>query len=125
MAKDNVVLAERMIKVREEREKAEKAELAPRACHGLGANSALPVTTKTDPASLQSGQGYTASSKNDGPYYRETVTTTFSPETLICKRCTRTQSCAKRGGYKDCCLIDSRYCKEWGEVDEKCTDTQF
>lgn len=125
LAKDNVVLAERMIKVREEREKAEKAELAARACLGLGANSALPVTTKTDPASLQSGQGYTASSKNDGPYYRETVTTTFSPETLICKRCTRTQSCAKRGGYKDCCLIDSRYCKEWGEVDEKCTDTQF
>ena len=125
LTKDNVKLAERMIKVREEREKAEKAELAARACLNLGANSALPVTTKTDPASLQSGQGYTASSKNDGPYYRETVTTTFSPETLVCRRCTRTQSCAKRGGYKDCCLIDSRYCKEWGEVDEKCTDTQF
>ena len=125
LAKDNVTLAERMVKVRKEREKADRAELSARACLSLGANSALPVTTKTDLAQLQSGQGYTASSKNDDPYHRETVTTTFSPETLICKRCTRTQTCKKRGGYKDCCLIDSRYCKEWGEVEEKCTDTQF
>ncbi|MBE6462028.1 MAG: hypothetical protein E7006_04285 [Alphaproteobacteria bacterium] len=125
MAKDNVALAERMAKVREERERADRAELAARACLNLGANAALPVTTDTDLSDLQSGRGYTATSQNDDPYYRETVTTTFSPETFICKKCVRTQNCTKRKGYKDCCYIDSRYCKAWADPVEKCEETQF
>ena len=125
LRKDNVTLSERIANVREEREKADRAELSARACLSLGANSALPTSTDTDKAELQSAQGYTAISKNDDPYYRETVTTTFSPTTLICKKCIRKQQCAKRGGYKDCCLIDSRYCKEWGPEEESCSETQY
>ena len=125
LRKDNVALAERIIKVRQEREAADRAEISARACLSLGANSALPVTTDTDLASLQSGQGYTATSKNDDPYYRETVTTTFSPTTLICKKCTVRQNCETRGGYKDCCLVDSRHCKKWFDPVETCEETQF
>ena len=125
LRKDNVALAERIIKVRGERDAADRTELAARACLNLGANAALPVTTDTDASNLQSGQGYTATSQNDDPYYRETVTTTFSPTTLICKKCIRKQTCAKQKGYKDGIAIDSRYCKEWNEPTESCEETQF
>lgn len=125
LRKDNVALAERIIKVRQERDAADRVEISARACLNLGANSALPVTTDTDLASLQSGQGYTATSKNDDPYYRETVTTTFSPTTLICKKCTVRQNCEMRGGYKDCCYVDSRHCKKWFDPVETCEETQF
>ncbi len=126
LRKDNLVLAERIIKVREDRDAADRTELAARACLNLGANSALPVSTDTtDASSRQSGQGYTATSTNDDPYYRETVTTTFSPTTLVCKKCTRSQTCTKQKGYKDGISIDSRYCKEWAEPVEKCEETKF
>ena len=126
LRKDNLVLAERIIKVREDRDAADRTELAARACLNLGANAALPVSTDPkDASSRQSGQGYTATSTNDDPYYRETVTTTFSPTTLVCKKCTRSQTCTKQKGYKDGISIDSRYCKAWADPVESCTETQF
>jgi hypothetical protein len=125
MRKENVKLAERIVQVREKRELEDRREIAARACLNLGMGSALPVTSDTAEDDLKSGQGYTAVSKNDDPYYRETVTTTFSPTTLICKKCTRTQNCTNQKGYKDCCLIDSRHCKEWGEAVETCEETQY
>ena len=124
LRKDNVALAERIIKVRNERESADRTEIAARACLNLGANSALPVSTGTDASDLQSGQGYTATSQNDDPYYRETVTTTFSPTTMICKKCARKQTCAKQKGYKNA-VDDTRYCKQWNEPTESCDETQF
>ena len=125
LAKDNVALSDRIAQVRGEREKLDRTDSAARACLNLGANSALPATTGTDASKLKSGQGYTATSQNDDPYYRETVTTTFNPTTLVCKKCVRTQNCNVRKGYKDCCAVDSRYCKEWGDPVENCTETQF
>ena len=124
LQQDNVTLAERIIKVRGERDAADRTELSARACLNLGANAALPVTTDTDPSNLQSGRGYTATSQNDDPYYRETVTTTFSPTTMICKKCVRSQTCAKQKGYKNA-VDDTRYCKEWNEPTEKCDESQF
>lgn len=68
-----------------------------------------------DPAEL------TASHQNTSFNYRETITTTFDWENLICHKCIRTQPCDKirtRDGEK--------YCKKWGEEkEEKCSDTQF
>ena len=125
LAKDNIALSERIAQVRGERDKLDKTDSAARACLNLGANSALPATTGTDASELKSGQGYTATSQNDDPYYRETVTTTFNPTTLVCKKCVRTQNCNVKKGYKDCCTIDSRYCKEWGDPVENCTETPF
>ena len=123
MRKDNVKLAERIAQVREKREMEDRAEVAARACLNLGMSAALPVSSGS--GGSKDAQGYTAVSKNDDPYYRETVTTTFSPTTLICKKCTRIQTCTKQAGYKDCCLVDSRHCKEWAEPVETCEETQY
>ena len=123
MRKDNVKLAERIAQVRDKREIEDRSEVAARACLNLGMSAALPVSSGS--GGSKDAQGYTAVSKNDDPYYRETVTTTFSPTTLICKKCTRVQTCTKQAGYKDCCLVDSRHCKEWAEPVETCEEMQY
>ena len=53
--------------------------------------------------------------------YKETVTTTFEWETLNCHKCVRSQLCAKTKNP----LFGSKYCKDWAEETETCTDTQF
>lgn len=122
LRKDNVALAERIAKVRKERENADRTEIAARSCLSLGANSTLPVMTGTDKAELQSAQGYTAVSKNDGAEYRETVTTTFNPTTLVCKKCTVSQDCAKLKRKNN---PKKKHCIDWEPAVEKCTETQF
>ncbi len=122
LRKNNVALAERIAKVREERESADRTEIAARSCLSMGTNSTLPVQTGTDNAELQSAQGYTATSKNDGAEYREVITTTFNPTTLVCKKCTVSQDCAKlkRKNSKK-----NKHCVDWEDPVEKCTETQF
>lgn len=122
LRKDNVALAERIAKVRKERENADRTEIVARSCLSLGVNSALPVMTGTDNAELQSAQGYTAVSKNDGAEYRETVTTTFNPTTLVCKKCTVSQDCAKLKRKNN---PKKKHCIDWEPAVEKCTETQF
>lgn len=52
--------------------------------------------------------------------YKETVYTTFSMDTLICKKCVRTQNCNKaRKGY------NNRFCLDWADPTEACQDIQF
>ena len=53
--------------------------------------------------------------------YKETVTSTFNRDTLICHKCIKAQTCKtpKRAN------TSSRYCKEWNDPTETCTDTQF
>ena len=52
--------------------------------------------------------------------YKETVYTTFSMDTLVCKKCNRIQNCkkARRGR-------DKRFCLEWEDPTETCQDIQF
>lgn len=73
------------------------------------------------------GDDVAAASKLTGSYqlnqwnYKETVTSTYNWETLVCQRCTKSQNCSetKNPWFK------SKYCKTWGEVVEKCNDIQF
>jgi len=53
--------------------------------------------------------------------YKETITSTFEWDTLICHKCNRSQKCTSTKKP----LFGSRYCKAWSDVTEKCTDTQF
>ncbi len=53
--------------------------------------------------------------------YKETITTTFDWDKLICKKCTRTQKCSKTKNP----LFGNKYCKTWADAVETCNDTQF
>ncbi len=53
--------------------------------------------------------------------YKETITTTFDWENLICHKCVRSSHCAKTRNP----LVGDKYCGEWGEETETCSDTQF
>ena len=50
--------------------------------------------------------------------YRETVTSTFSPTTLVCHRCIRVQNCATPKKSR-------KFCKKWADPVETCKDIQF
>ena len=53
--------------------------------------------------------------------YKETITTTFDWENLICHKCTRATKCKTTKNP----LFGNKYCKEWEEPTETCNDTQF
>lgn len=53
--------------------------------------------------------------------YKETVTSTFEWDTLVCHKCTRTQQCSKIKNP----WFGNKYCKTWADPVETCTDTQF
>ena len=53
--------------------------------------------------------------------YKETNTSTYKWDTLICQRCTRSQHCTSTKKP----TFGSRYCKAWGPTVEKCKDIQF
>lgn len=53
--------------------------------------------------------------------YKETVTTTFDWDNMICHKCVRITNCEKTRDpwFKD------KYCETWAEPTETCEDTQF
>ena len=53
--------------------------------------------------------------------YKETITTTFDWENLVCHKCVRSTPCAETKNP----VIGNKYCETWGEETEICTDTQF
>lgn len=53
--------------------------------------------------------------------YKETITSTFEWDTLVCHKCVRAQNCTKKGNP----VFGSKYCKSWADPVETCTDTQF
>ncbi len=53
--------------------------------------------------------------------YKETITTTFDWENLVCHKCVRSTQCAETKNP----LFGNKYCKTWAESTETCTDTQF
>jgi len=53
--------------------------------------------------------------------YKETITSTFQWDSLVCHKCTKKQNCAKTKRP----LFGSAYCKSWEDAVETCDDTQF
>ncbi len=52
--------------------------------------------------------------------YKETITTTFDWENLVCHKCVRSTQCAETKNP-----LGNKYCKTWAESTEECKDTQF
>jgi len=53
--------------------------------------------------------------------YRETTTATFDEVSLVCHKCIRSQECETTKNP----LFGNKYCKDWAEEVENCTDIQF
>lgn len=63
----------------------------------------------------------TGSSRSQNLTLIRDVTTTFNWDTLVCKKCIRTQTCAqvKKPWFR------SKYCARWNNTVETCEDIQF
>jgi hypothetical protein len=117
ISEENVKLAQRIVEVRKAQELKDKIPVLAASCLGQA------ISIDGSGGDIQ-GE-YSATSSNDEPYFKETTTITFNTSTLVCRKCVRKQNCTDKRGYKDCCLIDSRYCKAWEDPVEECTDTQY
>ena len=53
--------------------------------------------------------------------YTETITTTFESDTLVCHKCTRSANCTNPKNP----LWGGKWCKQFADPVETCTDTQF
>ena len=53
--------------------------------------------------------------------YKETITSTFTWDTLQCQKCVRTQTCKTTRNP----VFGNKYCKDWNDAVENCNITQF
>ena len=53
--------------------------------------------------------------------YRETVSTNFEWDTLVCHKCVRSQNCADARNP----MFGKPNCRRWSDVNETCTDIEF
>ena len=121
MMEDYVTIAERIAEVKNENAKDARRDAAQLACINLAEGTSLPTASMSEEIDASS-VGYVGSKQVNDWNYKETVTTTFSPETLICHKCIRKQTCddpIKKVMRK------KSYCKTWSEETETCTDIQF
>ena len=128
---DYVTLNERMAEIDNENTLEARREAARMACIGTAGASTFSAdafsvkkgreTAKGDVDSSLVGKAndeYVGTEDNSRWNYREVITSTFNPSTLVCNRCTRTQNCADpKGGRK--------LCKRWSDPVETCEDIQF
>ena len=125
MAKDYVTLSEKSAAISAENKLELRRESARVSCITLAEASAH--TSKADEVAKNMrerlGVGKTSDkelvgskSRNDWNY-KETITSTFDWENLVCHRCVRTQNCAEPRQKK--------WCKKWNEEQETCKDIQF
>jgi len=76
---------------------------------------------KADPSTVGPGGGLMASQNMNQWNFKETITTTFNCDTMVCQRCTKSQNCDKTGDP----LFGNKYCKSWAAEEQKCDDTAF
>ena len=114
---ENAKLAQRIVDVREAQEAKDRIPILAKTCLGTAVSIA-------DNSTVGEQDYVRSTTDEDDPYYRETVTTTFAPTTLICKKCVRKQNCNKKKGYKNA-VDDTRYCKDWADPVEECSETQY
>ena len=113
MMEDYVTIAERTAEVAEENKLEARRNAAQLSCTGLAASSTLAFDS-----SGAAQTDFTGSKSVDNWNYKETVTSTFNRETLVCHRCTRTQNCSKPKRIR-------KVCKQWADPVENCVDIQF
>ena len=119
MMQDYVTLGERVAEVNEENALDARRESARLSCTGLAKSTALPLSGgRKNLATAPSATDLVGSKSVNNWNYKETITSTFDWDTLVCHRCTRTQNCSNHKGGR-------RFCKAWEDAVETCTDIQF
>lgn len=73
------------------------------------------------PFALEENAPLVASKEVNQWNYKETITTTFDWENLVCHKCVRATTCAETKNP----VSGNKYCKTWGDTTEECNDTQF
>ena len=127
---DYVTLNERIAEIDNENTLEARRNAAREACVGTAGASTFEAdrwsikkgreSAKTVDSSAvgKEGEEYVGTEDNSRWNYREVITSSFSPTTLVCHRCTRTQNCNDpKGGRK--------LCKKWADPVETCEDIQF
>lgn len=122
MAKDYVTISTKIAQIEQKDSLEERRETSRKACLALGQQSSLEDgETILGIKSLAKyllqylpdlPEGYVSSSDYQDGHYRETVTATFAPETLVCRKCVRSMTWSDKDGT-------------WGAPVENCTDIQF
>lgn len=110
MAKDYVTISTKIAQIEQKDSLEDRREVARVACLTLGLRSSI-VADGTR-GNVEVPSGYVSSSEENTKKYKETVTATFAPETLVCRKCVRA-------------LIWNDGNDTWDEPAEKCTDIQF
>jgi len=122
-AQDYVTIGERIAKNKKENALNARRYSGRLSCLNMAKGGVLPSSQSFrhgdfDPQTAE----MSASNSSEDPQYKETVTTTFNWETLICTKCVRSQSCSN---FKKKAIRKKSYCKEWEPVKENCKDVQF
>jgi len=121
MAQDYVKLGERMAEIEKQNALEARRSSARDACAALAAGNALAAVPfkmkdKYKGTDVSKKDGLVGSSQKGDFNYKETVTTNFAWETAVCTKCVKTQNCE---------TPKRKWCKQWGEAKETCTDIQF
>ena len=113
MMQDYVTLGERVAQVQEANVLDARRESARYACTGVAGAVALGSSSgNTQEREL------VGSKVVNNWNYKETITSTFDWENLVCHKCTRKQNCKDPKGGR-------RFCKKWEDPVEECVDVQF
>ncbi len=109
LARDRVVLGELVAKARGEKEQEKYRENSRIACVALAGGKTAAEVTEED--------GNIGTSSSERSDYKETLTTEFNPDTLVCKRCRKSTQCRTMWG--------GGRCMKWGTESEKCDEIKF
>ena len=115
---DYVTLNERIASVQEQNLADARREAARVACVGASEASGIGRSWGKQNSASAKELDMVGSKEVNNWNYKETITSTFSWDTLVCHKCTRTQNCLDPKGGR-------RFCKKWAEVVETCVDIQF
>ena len=119
MMQDYVTLGERVAQVQEANVLDARRESARYACTGVAGASAMATSSGRNNEETDAQERKLVGSKAVNNWnYKETITSTFDWENLVCHKCTRKQNCKDPKGGR-------RFCKKWDDPVEECVDVQF
>lgn len=121
MAQDYVTLGERMAEIEKQNAQEARRASARDACAAMANGNALAAVphkmkNKYKGTDTAVKNGLVGSAQKSDSKYKETVTTSFAWESLVCTKCIRTQNCA---------TAKRKFCKKWAEPIETCTEIPF
>ena len=115
---DYVSLSERIAEIQNQNLDDARRESARLACTGVAESSSMGRSWGKQNTTSSQERDLVGSKVVNNWNYKETVTSTFNWQTMVCHRCTRRQNCTDPKGGR-------RFCKKWADPVETCEDIQF